>query len=550
MHKYIKIVLTILMVSSCKYSEKQDFIPELVTSNKEQEQPKDTNPVIIDAPQPIVPVIPPAIIIPTYPSFAGGGGSHKRDKQITDREDQLKTSWLLRWNHLAVNTSGIDHTPAALIALFGFSPQYLMQEPSDEIHTQVIGYGEQLGPARSSRAMAIVHIAIFEAINAIEQEYESYTNLAPLLGPASIQAAITQAAHDTLLALYPLQSPSFADALADDLAQIPNGPEKTNGIFIGAQAALSILNMRNNDGSDHDEPIIGVDFFPSNEIGKWRPDPISNGHVALGANWQNVAPFVIQSASQFRIPSPPALSSPEYTQAYNEVKNVGGDGIITPTIRIPEQAEIGTYWAYDGTPSLCAPPRLYNQIASNIGLQRNTEFIKFARLLALVNVAMADAAIAIWESKYFYQIARPITAIREADLDGNPDTISDYTFTPLGAPASNLNGPNFTPPFPAYPSGHAGFGGALFQTLRNFYETDNIHFSFVSDEFNGSTRDNHGNIRPIRQRSFTSLSQAEEENGQSRVYLGIHWVFDKTTGIKQGRNVANYIFEHIFKPLQ
>lgn len=550
MHKYIKIILTILIISSCKYSKNQEYTHELITNNKEQEQPKDTKPVIIDASQPIVPVIPPAVIIPTYPGLAGGGGSNKRDKQITNNEDQLKTSWLLRWSNLAINTTGIDHSPAALIALFGFSPQYLAQEPSDEMHTQVIGYGEQLGPARSSRAMAIIHIAIFEAINAIEQEYESYTNLAPFLGSASIQAAIAQAAHDTLLALYPLQSPTFADALAEALAQIPDDLEKTNGIFVGAQAALSILNMRNNDGSDHDEAIIGIDFFPSNDIGKWRPDPISNGHVALGANWHTVTPFVIQSASQFRIPSPPALNSSEYTKAYKEVKEVGGDGIITPTIRTPEQEEIGIFWAYDGTPSLCAPPRLYNQIASSIALQRNTEFIEFARLLALVNVAMADAAIAIWESKYFYQIARPVTGIREADLDGNPDTIVDHSFTPLGAPASNLNGANFTPPFPAYPSGHAGFGGALFQTLRNFYETDNIHFSFVSDEFNGSTKDNQGNIRPIRQRSFSTLSQAEEENAQSRMYLGIHWEFDKTTGIKQGRNVADYIFEHIFKPLQ
>ena len=147
--------------------------------------------------------------------------------------------------------------------------------------------------------------------------------------------------------------------------------------------------------------------------------------------------------------------------------------------------------------------RLYNQITVRIANQMRTGLVPLARLLALINVAMADAGIAIWESKYYYQFWRPVTGIRESEPgtgptglgDGNPATAGDPSFSPLGAPASNLMGPNFTPPFPSYPSGHAGFGGALFQTLRNFYETDNIAFTFVSDELNGVTRDNQGNVR-------------------------------------------------------
>jgi hypothetical protein len=246
------------------------------------------------------------------------------------------------------------------------------------------------------------------------------------------------------------------------------------------------------------------------------------------------------------------MRSAEYLAAFLEALRLGGDGVVTPTQRTAEQTSTGIFWAYDGTPSLCAPPRLYNQIATTIAAQQRTEGLDLARLLALINTAMADAGIAIWDSKYHYDFWRPITGIREASAgtgptgagDGNVDTVADLNFTPLGAPASNLTGPNFTPPFPAYPSGHAGFGGALFQTLRRFYGTDGIAFSFMSDEFNGVTTDHEGHTRPAVTRSYQNLSTPEQENGQSRIYLGIHWAFDKTAGIAQGRQVADYVFDH------
>jgi len=163
------------------------------------------------------------------------------------------------------------------------------------------------------------------------------------------------------------------------------------------------------------------------------------------------------------------------------------------------------------------------------------------------------AGVAIWGSKYHYQVWRPVTGIREAGDamgpgEGNLETVGDPAFMPLGAPASNLSGPNFTPPFPAYPSGHAGFGGALFQTLRRVTGTDAIPFTFVSDEFNGITAGNDGVTRPRVARSYASLSQAETENGQSRIYLGIHWQFDKTEGIAQGRRLADYVFDRVLLP--
>ena len=434
-----------------------------------------------------------------------------------------------RWNRIALDASGLDHTPPA---------------PGEN---RV--FREQLGPCRESRALAIVHIAMFDAVNAIVGEYKSYTGIRASAGPLSPEAAISQAARDTLVALFPAQTATFNARLAEDLGAINNKNAKANGIDLGKRAAAAILALKADDHSDKLEPLLGIDHFTSDLPGRWRQDPVSLIPLALGAYWGECTPFVLQAGNQFRVPPPPALTSPEYAIAYDEVKRLGGDGVLTPTERTPEQTVIGIYWGYDGTPALSAPPRLYNQIALQIADQMGSDDLEVARLLALLNVGMADVGIAIWESKYFYDFWRPIGGIREGDTDGNDATVGDPNFMPLGAPASNLQGPNFTPPFPAYPSGHAGFGAVLFQTLRNFYGTDNISFTFVSDEFNGITRGNDGNVRPLIPRSFSSFSQAEEENGQSRIYLGIHWAFDKTASIALGRQVGNYVFENTFTPL-
>jgi hypothetical protein len=436
------------------------------------------------------------------------------------QENALLRTMAGHWNHVAINASGFDHS--------------------------VLGGKEQLGPVRAARAEAIVHVAIFDAVNAATgQRYEPYLLKETRQG-ASTDAAIAQASYETLIKLFPSQASAFAKELIDDLGGIPNSKAKDDGIYLGKEAARLILLDRETDGADalsQNEPYTFRDG-----PGFWALDPLNPTQKPVGANWYKVRPFVLPNSSIVRSKPFPAFSSDEYAQAYDEVKRLGGDGKTTPTERTQDQTDIGIFWAYDGTPSLCAPPRLYNQIAMHIANQQGiTDVVELTRMLALVNVAMSDAGVASWDTKYFYSIARPITAIRKGDIDENSKTPGDANWTPLGAPATNLNGPNFTPPFPAYVSGHATFGGALFQTLRNVLGTDDVSFTFMSDEMNGVTPGNDGVPRPKKPRSYKKLSQAEEENGQSRIYLGIHWSFDKVEGIDMGRTVANYVYLNKFR---
>ena len=474
----------------------------------------------------------PSLLLSASTGQADPWGPRYRNRPLVDQGIKARSRFdfngVRRWNEAAMNANAIDHGRSA---------------------------PEQLGPLRTARAFAIVHIAIFDAVNAVAGRYRGYTGLEHVKAPTSIDAAVAQAAHDTLAALYPSQAGRFDSLLSEDLQRLRNGQAKDNGISLGQQAAAAILALRANDGSHHDEQFYGTEYLPASDANKWHQDPISMVPIALGSLWgANVTPFVLTSADQFPIPPPPAPGSAEFVTAFDEVNNFGAcgsdpaadcatafGGSATPTLRTPEQTQIGIYWGYDGTPGLGTPPRLYNQIALQIAKQKRSNIVELARLLALVNVAMADAGLAAWSAKYDYEFGRPITVMREAGM---------LTWTPLGAQASNKIGPNFTPPFPAYASGHATFGAALFQTLRRFYRSDRIPFTFESDEFNGVTTDNHGAARPQLSRSFATLSQAEEENGQSRIFLGIHWAFDKTAGIAQGRRVADYVMNNAFTPLR
>ncbi|MEX0678397.1 MAG: chloroperoxidase [Pirellulales bacterium] len=408
------------------------------------------------------------------------------------------------------------------------------------------GHPDQGGPGRSARALAIVHVAMHDAVMAIDGEYMPLVFRFPAVAGTSLDAAVSQAAHDTLAALFPQQRSMFDAALATSLLGIP-ARSGNLGVQLGSFVARVVLAARANDGADGP-----MDYTPGTQPGDYRPDPLHPDQMVIGPDWNLVDGFVIRSGTQFPAPPPPALTSQAYTDNFNQVKTLGADGINSPTTRTAEQTEIGIYWAYDGTADIGTPPRLYNQMARVIAEQQHNTEVENARLFALVNVAMHDVGVVLWTTKYEENFWRPITGIRESDPgtgpsglgDGNPNTIGDPDWTPLGSPASNGSGTNFTPAFPAYTSGHAGFGASVFRTIRNFYGTDNIAFTFTSDELNGVTLDAGGSVRPLAPRSFSTLSQAARENANSRVYLGVHWQFDVDLGMIQGTRMADYVFTH------
>lgn len=495
---------------------------------------------------------------------------------------------LLQWNALALDLTALDHTTLAT------------SSGSDPL------YAEQFGPHRSSWALAIIHLAIFEAVNAIYQRAQSYKGVQAKIfsavgrtakdvneTKASVRSAIAVAAHDAMIALYPNKS-SLVEAHYRQLVPvIPDGPEQQGlGSAIGEAAAAQILALRKydlaskvfGDGSQSDgtttlkkgmnnsldlEPTA-ASLFPSPTAEDWRVDPITGIPKAIGGNWKYVEPFVLDAKQLFLPPDPPKQGTAEFQKAYDDVRSNGGDPSpvalgarrptrtlrtgVSPSDPLDDKNETfkAIYWAYDGTALLCAPPRMYNMIATSVALNEHpiTEVPEMARYLALINVILADCGIAAWTAKYGNHLARPVTWIRLHDPDKSQDGTLNKDWTPLGAPVDNSSpaSANLTPPFPAYPSGHAVFGGGLFQALRKLHAGD-LKFDFVSDEYNGLNRGPTGETRPHVPRTFQSFTDAERENGRSRIWLGIHWQFDADAGIKQGNAIADHILANALQKI-
>lgn len=289
-------------------------------------------------------------------------------------------------------------------------------------HTGTFGAPDQGGPTRGSRALAITHLAIYDAVNAIDGTHEPYlpVNLDPeILRRAAVDAAVAQASYETLAALYPRQAATFATSLSRALQGIPMG--RNEGVMVGHEAAVDILAGRASDGSAGGDTAIYPPTADPPITGQHVPDPLNPDQGLITPGWGKVKTFsgIDVTASGVRAPDPPGLMDPAYTSAFNEAMDLGGDGIITPTERTKEQTEIGIFWGYDGSAKIGTPPRLYNQVVRVIAKQQRNTLVENARLFALANVALADSGIACWDSKYYYNFWRPVVGIRKADLDGN-----------------------------------------------------------------------------------------------------------------------------------
>jgi len=376
----------------------------------------------------------------------------------------------------------------------------------------------------STRTMAMVQAAMYDAVNAIDQFGSVFQVAVPASEAqgASPEAAASEAAYDVLSSLIPQEHSLYNATLAESLADIPDGAAKTAGLAVGDTVAAGILSWRANDGSN-----VQVPYVPGTAPGQWRPTP-PDYSVAWGPNWGQVKPFAIPRAQPFLPPPPPALDSRAYAAALRMVESLGASNSTT---RTPRETQIADFWAYD-VAGMGPPPVLYNQVTQDLALEQHNTLDQDARLFALVDVAMADAGIVTWDAKYLYNLWRPITAIQDANQHSNRATVADPTWTPLGSPGDGVR-PNFTPNFPSYVSGHAAFGAALFTTLADFYGTDRMTFTMGSDE------------EPGTHETFHRLSAAAEQNGISRIYLGIHYIFDKTAGITEGDAVGNYDYQHV-----
>ena len=368
--------------------------------------------------------------------------------------------------------------------------------------------GAQPATVHPTYELALMHTAIYDAVVAIHHSATPYLPFVHVNHDASVAAAVNAAARDTLVRLYPALSPPIDAQYAAALAQTHDGVRKTRGIRAGRLAAAQLFAHRANDGSGAGPVALGPDPRP----GAYQPTPPALAAPAF-TQWSRVTPFVLRHANQFRPPAPPSLTSPKYAAAVNEVKALGA---ATGSTRTPDQTQIGLFW----NPPIWAT---WNTIAQEVTVGRHATVADNARTFAVLNATVADATIAFYDAKYAYRLWRPITAIRLADGDGNPDTAADPAWTPL----SN------TAPDPSYPGAHATISAAASAVLRSVYG-NRVHLTVTSAALPGVTR------------SFVSFSAAAAEASASRIYNGNHTRLDEVAGERLGHDVAGYVLRHRF----
>ena len=377
----------------------------------------------------------------------------------------------------------------------------------------------QPGNPLSPRFYAMMHIAMFDAINAIEPEFEPYrVRLRPGSG-GSTRAAAAQAAHDVLVALNPSAAPAYDAALAADLGDRPSAFVR-RGAQIGAYVAKEILKWRQNDGW-----VVSA-FPPYSEPplpGRWQPTPPANAAAAF-THLQQAAPMALLSATQVLPPPPPSLTSARYAADLNEVKLLGKSD---SGARTEEQTAIARLWSGVGTSTGFFS--VWNNVARDVVLARELSLVETARVFVLLNVSIHDALQTTQASKFVYGVWRPVTAIRAADTDLNPDTDPDPTWLPLIA----------TPPYPSYAGNLATIGASAARSLELVCGTNDVPVAVTWSQSGGL---------PDVTRHFDGFSQAADEEALARIYGGVHYRFDQQAGQQVGRSVAEHVFANFVRP--
>jgi hypothetical protein len=421
--------------------------------------------------------------------------------------------------------------PAFFLLACGSLTADVITDWNSELLQTFADLGSNGSPTHNSRALAMTSAAVFDAVNSVNRNYSPYASYYDAGGSASMEAAAAQAAYSVMNSLYGSTGSfgtTYSNLLNSHLSTIPDGTAKTNGVSLGNMAASAILTSRASDGWNAPATYSPQ---PAGTPGAWQPEITFNAWGSttgtfLDSEWGYVTPFAMTSGSQFRPVAAPALTSSEYTTSFNEVKTIGD---INSTTRTADQTNIAYFWV-DG-PGTASPPGHWNRIAQTLSASAGLSLEENARLFALLNIAQMDTGIATWDSRRFYDFWRPITAIQQADIDGNIATIQDGAWEPLIP----------TPSFPGYNSGHSAFSAAGAELLALYFGTDAIAFSSTSESpFLNSSNNT---------RSFSSLSEAAEEAGRSRIYGGIHYEFENQAGQQLGQDVAQFVFGSQLAPV-
>jgi len=379
----------------------------------------------------------------------------------------------------------------------------------DEKAIGVLQTGTTPPPPTAFRTMAILHVAMFDAVNSIGPHYQPYKIRLAATPDTSKEAAAAAAAGAVLVKLVPDAAADVQSTLMTYLATLPDGEAKSKGVQLGQEVARRILEIREKDGTSAPDA-----YRPKTKPGVYIPTPIT-----VGSQFPNVTPFAMTSPSQFRPKPPPSLKSEQWARDYNEIKDLGERNSTKRTAR---QTEDARFWLLVG-------PRASQPLPRQVAIARNMNVLDSARFMALVSIATMDAVIAVFDAKYKYEFWRPITAIRNGDIDGNPATERLATWQPIDA----------TPMHPEYPCAHCIVGSAVATVIKAMLDTDEIPEVALTSPF-----------APGVTHRFTNLSAYTEEVANARIYAGFHYRSSTIVGREMGQNIGDWVVKSVMQPVQ